>query len=331
VLCVDKEGYRKYLTDREHPIPEPEIVEATKTVERFEAYLKEVGKTLETATGREVNEFSKLLIDENLNTYTNYVALSRYGQFIKNMDLYLAVLELLDGAEVMNVLNERLREHVGEKKRDEILPTNKLPPLGLPPKEKVEVTREILKRMTKALSPEDCKKVLLDVAHGLPRDFRKEEREKYLKAGTIDEYLREKRANAIAELEKHRDEGTLFYNQYITDDVVNFVKCRPDVLSGERRGNTIYHTKIPYMVQEYLDATDDRVKRYYACHCPWARESILNDDIEVSSEFCHCSGGYTKQPWEAALDRPLEIDMVKSVLKGDLECSFTIHLPDDVV
>ncbi|MGY5854773.1 MAG: hypothetical protein RTU92_14485, partial [Candidatus Thorarchaeota archaeon] len=235
-----------------------------------------------------------------------------------------------DGGEVMNVLRERLGEHVGEDKRDEILPESGLPPLGLPDTEKIEVTRKILKRMEKVLSPDDCKKVLADVAHGLPRDFRKGEREKYLNAGDIDTYLKEKRENAIAELEKHRDEGTLFYNQYITAEVVDFVKSRPDVLSGERRGNTIYHTKIPYMVQEFLDATDDRMKRYYACHCAWARESILNDDVDVSSEFCHCSGGFTKQPWEAALDQPLEYEMVKSALKGDLECSFVIQLPEDV-
>jgi len=330
VKQVDKEGYRKYLTDRENPIPEEEIVETTRIVEKFEKFLERFRKSLENASDVEVNKFSKMLIDEGLNTYTSYVALSRYGFFIKNMDLYLAVLELLDGAEVMNVLNERLGEHFGETKRDEILPKDDLPPLGLPSKEKVDVTREVLKKMSKVLTFEECKKALADVAHGLPRNFRKGEREKYLKAGSIDEYLREKRKNAIAELEKHRDDGTIFFNQYITDDVVKFVKSRPDVLSGERRGNTIYHTKIPYMVQEYLDATDERMKRYYACHCAWARESILKDD-EVSSEFCHCSAGFTKQPWEAALDQPLEVEMEKSVLKGDLECGFKIYLPDDVV
>jgi hypothetical protein len=318
---LDKEGYRRYLTNRENPIPE----------ERFEEYLKQFGKGFDNASAVEVNKFSKVLIDEGLNTYTSYVALSRYGFFIKNMDLYLAVLEILDGAEVMNVLNERLGEHIGESKRDEILPKDELPPLGLPSAEKIDVTREVLKKMNKILTPEDCKKVLVDVAHGLPRDFRKGEREKYLKAGSIDEYLHEKRKNAIAELEKHRDDGTIFYNQYITDDVVNFVKSRPDILSGERRGDTIYHTKIPYMAQEYLDETDERMKRYYACHCAWARESILSNDAEVSSEFCHCSGGFTKQPWEAALDRPLKVELVNSVLKGDLECSFKIYLPDGVV
>jgi hypothetical protein len=299
-------------------------------VERFEEFLKQFGKTLETAAEAEFNKFSKVLIEEGTNTYLNYAALSRYAYFIKNMDLYLPVLGIFDGGEVMNVLHERLGEHVGEEKRDKILPKENLPPLGMPDTEKMGVTRKIVEKMEKVLDPADCKKILADVAHGLPRDFRKGEREKFLKAGSIDEYLKQKRNTAIEELEKHRDDGSLFYNQYISDEVVEFVKSRPDVLSGERRGNTIYHTKIPFMVQEYLEETDERMKRYYACHCAWARESILDDDVDVSANFCHCSGGFTKMPWEAALDQSLEYEMVKSVLKGDNECSFVIHLPEGV-
>ncbi|MFW9769502.1 MAG: hypothetical protein ACFFF9_07830 [Candidatus Thorarchaeota archaeon] len=327
---MDKDGFRRYLTDRDQPIPEEEIIENTKMVERFEDFLKQSGKTFETAAEPEFQKFAKILIEEGLNTYTNFAAISRYAFFIKNMDLFLPVLGILDGSEVMNVLRERLGEHVGEQKRDEILPEKDLPPLGMPDTEKMKVTQEVMKRMTKTLTPGDCKKVLADVAHGLPRDFRKGEREKFLKAGSIDEYLKKKREDAIAELEKHRDEGTLFYNQYITDAVVEYVKSRPDVLSGERRGNTIYHTKIPYKVQEFLEERDEKMKRYYACHCAWARESILNDEVDVSSDFCHCSGGFTKQPWEAALDQPLTYEMVKSALQGDTECSFIIHLPENV-
>ncbi len=328
---MDKDGFRKYLTDRDQPIPEEEIVENTKMVEGFEEFLKQLGKTLDTASEEEFTKFSEILIEEGSNTYLNFAALSRYAYFIKNMDLFLPVLGILDGGEVMNVLYERLGEHAGEMKRNEILSKEELPPLGMPNTEKMKFTREIVERMEKTLDSSECKKILADVAHGLPRDYRKGEREKFLKAGSIDEYLKQKRKNAIEELEKHRDKGTLFFNQYITDDVVEFVKSRPDVLSGERRGNTIYHTKIPYMVQEYLKETDERMKRYYACHCAWARDSILDDNIDVSVNFCHCSGGFTKMPWEAALDQPLEYDMVKSVLQGDSECSFVIYLPDDIV
>jgi hypothetical protein len=327
---MDKEGFRKYLTDREQPVPEEQVIANTEMVERFEEFLKQFGKTLENAGEDEFEKFSAILVEEGANTYLDYAAISRYAFFVKNMDLYLPVLGIFDGGEVMNVLRERIGEHAGEEARDKILPEKDLPPLGMPDKEKILVTREIVKRMQSTLSPADCKKILADVAHGLPRDFRKGEREKFLEAGNINEYLKRKRENAIAELEKHRDDGSLFYNQYISAEVVDFVKSRPDVLSGERRGNTIYHTKIPYMVQEYLDEKDEKMKRYYACHCAWARESILNDDVDVSDNFCHCSGGFTKQPWEAALDQPLEYDMVKSVLKGDDECSFVIYLPKGV-
>ena len=325
---MDKDGFRKYLTNRDQPVPEEQIITNTAMVERLEEFLKQFGKTLETAGENEFEKFSAILIKEGANTYLDYAGISRYAFFIQNMNLYLPVLGIFDGGEVMNVLRERLGEHAGEEVRDKILPEKNLPPLGMPDKEKILVTREIVKKMQQTLSPADCKKILADVAHGLPRDFRKGEREKYLEAGSIDEYLKRKRENAIAELEKHRDDGSLFYNQYISAEVVDYVKSRPDVLSGERRGNTIYHTKIPYMVQEYLTEKDEKMKRYYACHCAWARESILDDSVDVSDSFCHCSGGFTKQSWEAALDRPLEYDMVKSVLKGDDECSFVIYLPE---
>ena len=57
----------------------------------------------------------------------------------------------------------------------------------------------------------------------------------------------------------------------------------------------------------------------------------MNDDLEVPATFCNCSGGFTAQPWEMALDQPLEVEMLKSVLKGDMECTFAIQLPKDVV
>lgn len=327
---MDVNGYRKYLTDREHPIQEEEIELAIPLVKRFEEYSRRNGKDLETAAAEEVNSFVKLLIEEGMNTYQSLVALSRYGYFIKNIGLYLAILELVDGAEVMNVLRERIGEMVDSETADRILPDSDLPPLGLPSSEKIGETKRILGRMQNQLDSDTCQKILGEVAHGLPRDFRKGEREKFLQAGSVDRYLELRRKEAIENLEKHRDERRLFFNQYVTDDMIEFVKSRPDVLTGERRGNTIYHTKIPYLTQEYLDATDERMKRYYACHCAWARESILTDDV-VSADFCYCSGGFTKQPWEAALDQPLKFEMVKSVLKGDAECAFIIHLPDGVV
>ncbi len=327
---MDKDGYRNYLTDREQPVPEEKIGPAIEMVERFEEFIKKSKKTLETAASSEVSEFSKILIEEGLNTYDSYVALSRYGYFVQNLDLYLAVLELLDGAEVMDVLRERLGETAGEAKRDEVFAGIDAP-LGLPSAEKPKVTKAVLERMGALVDPKDCKKALIGTAHGIPKEWYKQEREKFLAAKDIDEYIAKKRENAIAELEKHRDERTLFYNQEITDEVIEWVKSRPDVLSGMRDGDKIVHTKIPYLAKDYLTETDEDKKRYYYCHCAWARETIMDGQIEVPSTFCYCSAGFTKQPWEVALDQPLKVKMLKSALKGDLECTFAIQLPAEVV
>ena len=144
---MDKKGFRKYLTDREQPVPEEQIIANTEMVERFEEFLKQFGKTLETAGADEFEKFSAMLIKEGANTYLDYAAISRYAFFVKNMDLYLPVLGIFDGGEVMNVLRERLGEHAGEELRDEILPEKDLPPLGMPDREKILVTREIVKKM----------------------------------------------------------------------------------------------------------------------------------------------------------------------------------------
>jgi len=327
---MDEDGFREYLVKRE--VPEEKIVESITLIERFESVIDsdDTLNGLDSASLNEVTKFVSILIEEKTNTYDNLAALARYGYCMNNMDLYLAVLELFDGAEVPKVLHEKLGDAVGENKRNDVFEGIDLPPLGTPSSEKPKFTKAIMDKMEAVVDPETCQKVLSDVAHGLPDDYWKAEREKYLEAGNIDDYLAAKRKAAIENLEKHRDDGSLFYNQEINDEVVEWVKSRPDVLTGERQGNAIYHTKIPFLAKKYLEETDDRMKRYYACHCAWARETILDGDMKVSPTFCYCSGGFTKKPWEAALDQTLKVEMVKSALKGDDECAFKIYLPEGV-
>jgi len=124
--------------------------------------------------------------------------------------------------------------------------------------------------------------------------------------------------------------GELFFNQEITEDVIHYVKNNPEILHGVRQGSIVYHTKIPYMTKEYLVEADETLKRYYGCHCPWVRESILTGK-PVSPAFCQCSAGFEKKAWEVIFGQSLKADVLETVLKGDRICRFAVHLPEDRV
>jgi predicted hydrocarbon binding protein len=50
----------------------------------------------------------------------------------------------------------------------------------------------------------------------------------------------------------------------------------------------------------------------------------------MSITFCFCGAGWFRQQWEGAIGKPVRIEVVKSVLKGDDVCQFAIHLPEDL-
>jgi len=98
-----------------------------------------------------------------------------------------------------------------------------------------------------------------------------------------------------------------------------------------REGSKITVVQIPFLKQKYLLETDEKMKRYYACRCPWVRTSILKGET-VSASFCHCSLGYQKQGFETFFGRELDARIVRTVIEdGALECVFEIDIPDDVM
>ena len=327
---MDKDGFRSFLNKQN--FPEEQMANAIGLVERFEVFLKEQNSSLESATSEDARKFVRVMIDESLNTYDNFVVLLRYGYFIGNNDLYISFLEPIDGSEVLEVLYKNLGENPNEDLRNKVFDGIDLPPLGTPQSEKPKITQAVMERMEAMVDPKTCAKTLTDVAHGLLKEYYNQgQREKYLAAKSIDEYLEQKRDAFIKQLEKHRDEGTPFFNQEINDEVVQWIRNNPGIGSAKREGDALIHTKIPFLTKEYLAETDDRMKRYYACHCAWAREAIKTRENEVSPTFCYCSAGFTVKPWEFAFDQMLEVEILESALKGDSLCTFKIPLPKEVV
>jgi hypothetical protein len=322
---MDKVGFRELLKTRK--LNDEQIEASIAIAERFEEYLNSSG---EAASGPLAWKFSKILIQQGQNTYDNLLSLARYGRFMKNSGIYVAFVELLDGAEAQPNLYKKVGERYGESVRDEVFAGIGLSPLGLPSTDKPFDIFPVLDRLLDKVGYEEVEGMLSACLRDLPDEYFIDERKKYIKSADIDDYLRNMHQEFVQELQKCLHEGVLFFAQEITNEVVEYVKDRQETESGVREGNIIYITKIPYNARQYLAETDPTLKRYYACHCPWAREAIKNGNIRLNSIFCNCSGGFSKKPWEVIFGQTLQVDVLESALKGDYRCRFAVHLPENM-
>jgi len=328
---MDKEGFAAYLKERK--LTDEQIDASISTAEAFETFLLDgdlkTGATAATTT--DVNRFSMQMIARGLNTWDHYVALLRFGRFVGNDAVHIGALELIDGAEALGNLHAKLAEVIGETARDEIFAGVDLPPLGTPNAEKPALMQTVIQRMEASLDSQTCVRVLGSGLRYLEDDWYRDAKRTYEEAGGIDAYLEQKRKDFVAELKKHRDEGTLFFSQPITDEVIDYVKRHPEIESGVRKGNVIIEAKIPHQAVAFLAASDPREKAHHYCHCPWVKESLRNGPSEIPPTFCNCSAAFHKKPYEVIFDRALKAEVLETVLAGDPWCRFAIHLPDGVV
>jgi len=323
---MSKDGFREYLAERK--LGDDQIAAAISLVERFEA---SSGAPLEEAGREQLNAFAAQMIEQKVNEWDHFITLLRYAAFIKNDDIYVAALELIDGAEALETLHRKLAEEIGEAERDRIFEGIDLPELGTTNNERPILTHTVIERMAATIDREVCIRILGSGLRYLEDAWYLDAKRKYEEAGSLDAYLEIKGDEYIAELEKHRDEGTLYFNQRITQQVIDYVEAHPEIRQGVRDGNILYETKIPHQAIEFLAETDPKKKTYHYCHCPWVKESLKGNDFEIDPVFCNCSAAFHKKSWEVIFGRPLEAEVLESVLNGDPWCRFAIHLPDDIV
>jgi len=326
---LDEEGFRNFCISKK--LNEETVRANIKMVKEFEAFLKKTNpkRDLRNATPNDLQSFVTHLMKTNKNTWDNLLALLRYARFAGNRKTEVASLTLLDGSDVLESLSNTVKQSVGERKHKEIFEGIELPPLGTPSKDKPNITKKFMERLEANLGEKTCREILLSGPHAGPKEDYLPERKKFLESKGIDDFLERRHKEYVDELEKHMKEKTLYFTQEIDEKVLEYVRNTPTCQNGVRKGNIIYVTKIPYMAKKYLREKDQRKKRYYYCHCPWVREAIKSGNIGISPNFCYCSAGFEKRPWDVIFDRPAKADVIQSVLKGDLVCEFAIHIPKE--
>ncbi len=318
--------FRAYLEGRK--VAPEEIDRSISAVNDFEGFLAKNGSSLSEADLSLLDRYISLLIKECSNSEDRLVAIARYCRFTKKNDYFIHIAGLVNAREVLPGIAKRLGEVAGEEVRLRVFDGFEMPPLGAPQEAYPHLTRSIIQKMEKELSPERCKEVLTWNYHEIPIKAFLDRKERFDKMADIDEFLKDEHRRFVDEISRFMNQNEVWYEQEITPEVVEFVANNQEISVGRRHGDRIFVTKIPFAPKRYLEESHPRWKRYYACHCPLARTSILEGDPDIPPVFCYCSAGFEKLPFDVIFGEPVEIEMLESALKGDLRCRFTIKIPE---
>jgi len=114
----------------------------------------------------------------------------------------------------------------------------------------------------------------------------------------------------------------------LDEEMIDEVIVRGWGLAGVLEGSTIIATKIPKSenLKAYLTESDPVKKRQYYCHCPRVRD-ILKGSKNLSVTYCYCGAGYYKGIWEEILQKPVEVEILESIMLGDEVCKIAVRLP----
>lgn len=63
---------------------------------------------------------------------------------------------------------------------------------------------------------------------------------------------------------------------------------------------------------------------YERCYCG----SVSKTRQTFSATYCHCSCGWYQKLFETLLDRHVEVKLLQSIIQGDDNCQFLIHIQD---
>jgi predicted hydrocarbon binding protein len=63
---------------------------------------------------------------------------------------------------------------------------------------------------------------------------------------------------------------------------------------------------------------------YDRCYCG----SVSRTKEPLSATYCHCSCGWYRQLFETLLGRPVEVELLGSIVRGDERCQFLIHMQE---
>ena len=316
MIILSKGGVIMELNKLRERYDDDELSKVEDYLKALEVFLTHQGKNFESCTSIDLENYMDHLVSKKINDHDRILAIARYFYFYDYNDLYLFMTGVLGSIGVISSINHKSKR-LGKSVQLEV------PEIGLTPKKLYLKTKEFMKDMMQ-LECWEYRAILADNHHKIPRESMLEEKKMYEESDSLELYLRERHQRKVDELQYYCDQKKVWFEQIITQDVVDYIASNQEILSGVYHDGFIYITKFPYNTSQVIHSDSDEMRRYHYCHCPFAKESILTNE-PVDSEWCYCSAGFAKFPYEVIFNQTLQVELLESVLKGDSCCRFRIR------
>lgn len=308
---------------KKYKLEETEIKFSLDIAKRFQKYQQDNF----SSSGSNVEDFAEKIISKEALAVDAAKALARWLRFNNQQEDLIYILNLFNSLGVLETIIARLKDRIDLDSLEKLIDRSKLPAFGSKINAYPPVTKSFLVALQELLSEKEIKEILSGNNHQIPLEAFNKDKKLFQQLENIDLYLEKKHQELIEEMEKCYYEGNLWFEQKITLQVIDFVKANQEISTGIRKGDYIYITKIPYKVTEFLIEKDIKKKRYFYCHCPFVRSSILDEQNDVPDLWCYCSSGFAKTRFEVIFDQKVEIELLESVLSGGDKCRFRIKIP----
>jgi hypothetical protein len=214
-----------------------------------------------------------------------------------------------------------LEEIAGNHLHDEIMAGSEWLSSHSGREEVIAWTRRAMDLLDARLEEGKRQEILLGCACQYPKAILQTMKEAYAATGDLD---------LVHQMLQEEFEWFLAHTLQLDGDLVAEIVRRGWGTAGVKDGNTIIATKIPKsgFLVEYMHETDPLKKRQVYCHCPRVRE-VLKTDGRLSPTYCYCGAGFYKGIWEEILQKPVQVQVLESVLNGDDVCKIAITLPHE--
>lgn len=201
----------------------------------------------------------------------------------------------------MDRLARGLDAHAGRDVRERVMAGSESLSPASPPRAKSDWAKGAMDRMDALVAELEARHcIMAGCAHVFPQERIDQLRKRYHELGDVDALLSEMGGD-------RSNSGRSYY------------------AAPRREGSIVHTTKVPWDPSGFEASTNSAIRRSRYCHCALVRDAIRSGET-ISGTYCHCGTGWFSRLWEGILGHPVRVDVERSVLQGDDDCTFAIHL-----